>query len=130
MLSIYQKLGGDVLLHEIIDRFYCRVLDDKRINFFFSGVNFDGADMEKQIRHQRAFLKMVLGGGTQYSGRSLQDAHVPLVEQGLSDTHFDAMIENLKETLMEMKVEAKIIQEIVALVEQNRPIVLGQDPTT
>ena len=65
-------------------------------------LNFDDVDMDRQIQKQKAFLTMVFGGPNDYSGKDMREGHKHLVERGLNESHFDAVIENLAGTLKEL----------------------------
>ncbi|HBL12936.1 MAG TPA: group 1 truncated hemoglobin, partial [Cyanobacteria bacterium UBA11162] len=45
--TLYEQLGGQQAIEEIVDEFYKRVLADEIVNKFFAHT-----DMEKQRRHQ------------------------------------------------------------------------------
>ncbi|EDZ95559.1 group 1 truncated hemoglobin [Limnospira fusiformis KN01] len=95
MATLFEKLGGKDAVDLAVDKFYERVLNDDRIKHFF--VN---TDMKKQRSHQKAFLTYAFGGSDKYDGRYMREAHKALVEeQGLSSEHFDAVAEDLMETL-------------------------------
>ena len=119
--SLYDRLGGEAAVDSAVDIFYGKVLADDRINNFFEGI-----DMEKQARKQKAFLTFVFGGPNRYSGRSMRAAHAKLVGGGLVDSHFDAVVENLAETLQELGVPAPAIEEVAAIAESVRNDVLGK----
>lgn len=57
----------------------------------------------------------------------MKAAHSKLVkEYGLNDTHFDAVIENLGATLVELGVPEDLIGEAAAIAESTREQVLGR----
>ncbi|NJR62121.1 MAG: group 1 truncated hemoglobin [Cyanobacteria bacterium CRU_2_1] len=124
MKALFEKLGGSDSVELVVDKFYDRVLHDERIKHFF-----DGVDMNRQRAHQRAFLTYAFGGASHYNGRHLRAAHQELVtEKGLSSEHFDAVAEDLVETLKEMGVSQELIDEVAAVVAdpQNKQDVLNQ----
>jgi hemoglobin len=112
MTTLFEKLGGRNAIDLAVDRFYNRILNDDRIKHFFENV-----DMNQQRKHQKAFLTYAFGGTPQYQGRKMQQAHKRLVEEmNLSDEHFDAVIENLVETLKELNISDDLIQQVGAIV--------------
>ena len=122
MTTLYEKLGGEAAVNAAVDIFYRKVLADDRINHFFEGI-----DMEKQAAKQKAFLTFAFGGPNNYTGHDMRKAHERLVkEKGLSDEHFDAVMENLGATLQELNVPAELIQEAAAIAESTRNDVLGR----
>lgn len=124
MKTLFEKLGGADAVNLAVDKFYERVLQDERIKHFFADV-----DMVKQRAHQRAFLTYAFGGSDKYDGRYMREAHKDLVEKfGLNSEHFDAVAEDLMETLKEMGVGEDLLAEVaaVATAPQHKKDVLNQ----
>lgn len=119
--SLYDRIGGDAAVNAAVDIFYRKVLADDRINDFF-----DGVDMDQQAAKQKAFLTFAFGGPNNYSGKDMRDGHAHLVQRGLNDTHFDAVMENLGATLKELNVPDELIAEAAAIAESTRNDVLGR----
>ncbi|MDQ5940238.1 MAG: hemoglobin [Pseudomonadota bacterium] len=119
--TLFEQLGGEGAVDVAVDIFYRKVLADHRINRFF-----DGVDMEKQAAKQKAFLTMAFGGPANYTGKDMRDGHAKLVKMGLDDSHFDAVMENLKATLAELGVAQNLIDQVDALAETTRADVLGK----
>ncbi|MDE2624598.1 MAG: group 1 truncated hemoglobin [Betaproteobacteria bacterium] len=120
-MSLYEQIGGDAAVNAAVDIFYRKVLRDDRINRFFTGV-----DMERQAAKQKAFLTMAFGGPNNYSGLDMRRGHAHLVAQGLNDSHFDAVVENLGATLKELNVPDSLIAQVAAIAETTRNDVLGK----
>ncbi|XWK90274.1 MAG: group 1 truncated hemoglobin [Phormidium sp.] len=124
MTALFEKLGGAAAVDLAVDKFYQRVLQDDRIKHFFADV-----DMVKQRAHQKAFLTYAFGGTDKYDGRYMREAHKELVEKhGLNSEHFDAVAEDLMETLKEMGVPEDLLAEVaaVAAAPQHKRDVLNQ----
>jgi len=122
MSSLFDRLGGDAAIDVAVDRFYEKVLQDERIRHFFEGV-----DMDRQRGHQKKFLKFAFGGANGYNGRSMAVAHARLVaEMGLTDMHFDAVVENLAGVLTDLGVGNDEIGEVAGIAESVRDAVLGR----
>ncbi len=119
--SLFERLGGEAAVNAAVDIFYRKVLSDDRINTFFEGV-----DMEKQAAKQKAFLTFAFGGPNNYTGKDMRDGHAHLVKQGLSDEHFDAVVENLAATLKELNVSDELVTEVAQIAESTRNDVLGR----
>lgn len=119
--SLYDRLGGEAAVNAAVDIFYRKVLNDHRINRFF-----DNSDMDKQIAKQRAFLTMAFGGPNNYTGKDMRTAHAKMVDNGLNEDHFNAVMEHLGATLTELKVPADLIAEAAAIAESTRNDVLGR----
>ncbi len=118
---LFEQLGGSGAVDAAVDIFYRKVLNDKRINHFFEGV-----DMDKQAAKQKAFLTMAFGGPHNYTGLDMRKGHAHLVTQGLNDSHFDAVMENLAGTLKELGVADNLIGQVAAIAESTRDDVLGR----
>lgn len=122
MATLLERIGGDPAVDAAVDRFYEIVLADDRIRHFFAEV-----DMRRQANHQRPFLKYAFGGLPNYPGRALRKTHERLVnEMGLSDPHFDAVLEDLGRALADLGVGPDLIAEVVATAETTRADVLDR----
>jgi len=119
--SIFERLGGEPAVNAAVDIFYRKVLADDRIAHFFEGV-----DMDRQAAKQKAFLTMAFGGPHNYTGEDMRRGHAHLVQRGLNDSHFDAVMENLAATLQALSVPAELIAECAAIAESTRNDVLGR----
>ncbi|MDZ7958084.1 MAG: hemoglobin [Aulosira sp. DedQUE10] len=74
-------------------------------------------------------MTYAFGGTDKYDGRYMREAHKDLVEkQGLNSEHFDAVAEDLMETLKEMGVSQDLLAEVaaVAAAPQHKKDVLNQ----
>ena len=120
-MSLYTDIGGEAAVNAAVDIFYRKVLQDDRIKHFFAGV-----DMDKQAAKQKAFLTMAFGGPHNYTGEDMRKGHAHLVAQGLNDSHFDAVMENIGATLTELNVPANLIAQAAAIAESTRNDVLGK----
>lgn len=119
--NLYDRIGGEAAVNAAVDIFYRKVLADDRISGYFEDI-----DMERQAAKQKAFLTFALGGPNQYGGRDMRAGHAHLVQRGLNDTHFDAVMENLAATLQELHVPPELIAEAAAVVESTRNDVLNR----
>lgn len=119
--TLYEQLGGEAAVDAAVDVFYRKVLCDSRINAFFGGV-----DMDRQIARQRTFLTMAFGGPHNYTGADLRRGHKHLVARGLNDSHFDAVVELLGESLAELAVAPALIAQVAAIAESTRNDILNR----
>ncbi len=120
-MGLYEEIGGAQAVSAAVDIFYDKVLRDTRINRFFAGVN-----MKRQATKQKAFLTVAFGGPNGYQGLGMRKAHAHLVADGLDDSHFDAVVENLAATLKELEVADHLIAQVAAVAESTRNDVLGR----
>ena len=123
MKSLYEQLGGAEGMETAVELFYRRMLTDAQVAHFF-----DGVDMDRQMAKQTAFLTMVTGGPSHYTGRDMQAAHAHLLAQGLNDRHVDIVIAHLGETLRELGASSEQVQAVAALANSVRDAVLGRMP--
>ena len=121
MSTLFERIGGEAAVNEAVDVFYRRVLSDDRISDFFADV-----DMDRQAAKQKAFLTMVLGGPSHYTGKSMREGHAHLVARGLNDAHVDAVVEHLAETLRELGASEADIGEVTKIAESARNDVLNR----
>lgn len=120
--SLFEKIGGHEIVDVAVDIFYQKVLDDNRVNRFFRGV-----DLDDQAKKQKSFLTFAFGGPNNYTGKNVREGHAHLVsEKGLNDEHFDAILEHLGSTLVELGVPGKLIAECAAIAESTRTEVLNR----
>ncbi len=104
-----------------VDLFYRKVLNDDRVSRFF-----DDVDMDAQRAKQKSFLTMVFGGPNDYTGKDMREAHKRLVDDGLDDSHFDAVAVHLQNTLEELGVPAELVNQVMAAAAGTRDDVLNR----
>jgi len=118
MTTLFERIGGEAAVDLAVDKFYDKVLADDRIKDFFENL-----DMVAQANKQKKFLTMVFGGPNQYTGLDMRRGHAHL---GLTDEHFDAVVENLGATLKELGVADNDIAEVAKIAESTRDDVLNR----
>ncbi|MEO8900363.1 MAG: group 1 truncated hemoglobin [Polyangiaceae bacterium] len=116
--SVYERIGGDAAVDAAVDVFYRKVLADARISQFF-----DSVDMDRQRAKQKAFLTFAFGGPNQYGGQDMRAAHAKMQ---LTEQHFDAVMENLGATLVELGVPGDLIAEAAAVAMSVKSDVLNR----
>lgn len=121
MSSLYERLGGEAAVAAAVVRFYEKVMADPSLAGFFKGL-----DLSKQIDKQIAFMSMVFGAPTRFTGQDLRRAHAPLVRRGLGNAHFDAVAAHLGSTLTELGIAEDLVAEVLVLVGSTRRDVLSQ----
>lgn len=115
--SLFDQIGGKQALSAVVDDFYQRVLGDTLLKPFFNGT-----DMQKQKKHQVAFLTMALGGPSAYAGKAMKAAHVG---RGIENRHFDAVAGHLQASLVAAGVGKDQVQTILAAAASLRADVVG-----
>ncbi len=121
-IPLYDRIGGDKAMEVAVDLFYRKVLGDDLVSQFFEGVDIAGLRLK-----QKSFLAMAFGGPYQYTSLDLRKAHGRLAQDmGLNDQHFDRVAGILKETLEELQIPAKEIEEILVVIESARDDILNR----
>lgn len=116
--TLFDRIGGDAAVDAAVDIFYRKVLVDPRISHFF-----DTVDMDRQRVKQKAFLTYAFGGPANYSGKDMRAGHAHLK---LTEEHFDAVMENLGNTLKELQVPAELIAEAAKVAASVKNDVLNR----
>lgn len=110
--TLFNRIGGMPAVEAAVEIFYGKVIRDERISHFFAHI-----DMERQAGKLRGFLAYALGAPISYTGKSMRDAHHHM---RLTDAHFEAVAEQLVNTLQDLQVPESLIAEVVALVAGTR----------
>jgi hemoglobin len=109
--SLYERLGGDAALQAAVVGLYEKVMADPVLVPYFAEL-----EMDAQTKKMIGFMKMAMGGSHEYSGRDLRTAHRPLVEKGMGERHFDAVVTHLEATFEELSISEDLIAEALELV--------------
>ncbi|NOQ36889.1 MAG: hypothetical protein GQ569_13530 [Methylococcaceae bacterium] len=119
-IPLFDRVGGDKGMELVVDIFYRKVLKDDFVAPFF-----DDVDMDAQRQKQKAFLSMAFGGPYQYGSTDLRKTHQRLVDKmKMNDKHFEHILKILTETLRELDIPEKPIEEMLATLESTREDVL------
>ena len=107
---LYDRLGGEKGLTEIVDDFVNRMMNDPRVNFVRKGVtkgsilnresaewNASSANVAQLKKHFVQFLSLSTGGPAKYDGREMKGAHEGL---HISNAEMDAAIGDLERDLL------------------------------
>jgi hemoglobin len=119
--DLYSLIGGRQTVWAATESFYRRVLADESVNYFFKST-----DMANLRARQSMFISMLLGGRVVYTGKDITAAHAQSREQGLNDTHFDALLKHFRAALEEVGVTADKTQKVMKLLESRRGAVLNR----
>lgn len=104
-LSLYDRIGGETMIANLIPAFYERVLADEVLSPFFSRVPLD-----KLHAMQREFFAMATGGPIQYTGRPLSHVHQGM---GIKGHHFARFAGHLLETLRALNTSEDEANEVI-----------------
>lgn len=109
MATLYEKLGGEGAINQVVDSFYEKILSDPETSPFF-----DGVDMEKQRQKQKNFITFATGGPNNYSGKTMKDGHAHL---SITNKDFDNVVTHLVNTLKEFNVAQADIDALGSSLE-------------
>jgi hemoglobin len=120
-MTIYDEIGGGPALDAAVTDFYQRVLADPSLAPYF-----DGIDIDRLKRHQRAFFGVGLGGPVVYSGRNMAAAHAGLA---ITSDDFDALVGHLAATLTSLGVPDTTIGQIAGALAPLKADIVTADAT-
>ena len=105
--TLYEQLGGQEAIDAVVEEFYARVLADEKVKDLFKNT-----DMEKQKRHQAAFIAYATGGPNRYRGRTIKKAHEGL---GITEEQFMAVATHLSDSLKHFNVPQHLIDQVIEI---------------
>lgn len=132
-LALYDRLGGQAGISNLVADFTQRAMDDPRVNWSRRGVTQGGLSIhsgksvawnptsqhiELLKSHLTEFLALATGGPAQYTGKQIEGVHANM---HISNPEFDAAIGDLKASLDRLKIPNKEQKELLAIVESTRP---------
>lgn len=132
-LSLFERLGGQPGISNIVADFTPRVMDDPRVNWNREGVTRGGLSLHRGQsetwkptpehvatlqEHLAEFLALATGGPAHYTGGQLEIVHGNM---HISNPEFDAAIGDLKASLDKLKIPNLEQKELLAIVESTRP---------
>jgi hemoglobin len=109
--SLYDRLGGKDGIKAVVDTFVKNVAADKRINKLFAKTT--GAKLEHFKQMLIDQICEATGGDCKYTGKSMKDAHKGMK---ISETQFNALVEDLKMALEEKQVGEGERNDLFALL--------------
>ena len=118
MDTLFNKLGGQQGLEQIVDEFYKRILADNTLNHYFAHT-----DMVKQRHQQVAFFAKIFEGPDQYAGRSMEQTHTGMK---LQQQHFDAIAKHLSEAVAVRGVSPEDAKAVLTRVGTLKDAILNR----
>jgi len=106
--SLYDRLGGKDSITAVVDDFVTRVAADTRINRFFAHANVPR--LKQMLVDQ---ICQASGGSCTYSGRDMKTAHQGM---GITESDFDALVQDLVASLDTFKVGEREKSELLAIL--------------
>ena len=136
--SLFDRLGGDAGVDQIVDDWINRAMEDPRVNWRRTGVKQGGLSFRRgrslewqgdaqavanMKKHIAQFVKVATGGPVSYEGRPMKDVHAAM---RITNANFDAAIGDLKASLDKLGVPTEEQKELLAIVESTRPQVAAE----
>ena len=106
--TLYERIGGDQAIAELISKFYDRVAADPELKPFFKN-----ASMEKIRRMQREFFSAALDGPITYTGKPLGHVHHG---RGITKHHFALYVGHLINALEKLEINEQDVQDIISRI--------------
>lgn len=103
--NLYERLGGKPAIQAVVDDFIGNVAADTRINGFFANTNIPR--LNTLLVNQ---ICQATGGPCKYEGHSMKAAHAGM---GVTDAHFNALVEDLVKSLNKFNVPEKERNELL-----------------
>ena len=137
-LSLFNRLGGEAGISNIVADFTPRALQDPRVNWdrkgvkqggfsFHSGksVTWDATPQNVKMlqTHLVQFLALATGGPAHYTGKEIKSAHA---DMHISNPEFDAVLGDLKASLDRLRIPNMEQKELLAIVESTRPLIVTE----
>jgi hemoglobin len=134
-LALFDRLGGEPGISNIVADFLPRVLNDPRVNWERKGVvekrfSFRRNNGDRVLwtatpesvavleAHLVQFLALATGGPARYDGKDIKSTHDAM---RITNPEFDAVIGDLKASLDRLQIPNKEQKELLAIVESTRP---------
>ena len=115
--TLFERVGGEHTISDLIHEFYDRVLADVELKPFFKN-----ASMDKLLRMQREFFSAALNGPITYSGRPLSHVHHG---RGITKHHFALYVGHLIDTLQDQGINDQDAQEIIGRINTHSDEITG-----
>jgi hemoglobin len=135
---LYDRLGGEQGVTQLVDDFVTRALADPRVNFERKGVkqggfsihrgksvewNPNAENVAKLKQHLVQFIAVATGGPSKYDGGEMKNVHAGM---HIANPEFDAAVGDLKASLDKFQVPNSEQRELLAIIESTRPQVVEQ----
>ncbi len=121
--TLYKRLGGYDAIAAVADDFIGRLIADKQLSRFFSGVSTDSKKRIRQLVVDQ--LCAATGGPCIYIGRSMKASHEGL---GITEDDWQLAVGHLVATLDKFKVPEKEKDQLLALASSLKADIVEPSP--
>jgi hemoglobin len=137
-LSLYDRLGRESGISNIVADFTPRALQDPRVNWDRKGVKQGGFSFHcaksetwdanpQNVKiletHMVQFLTLAAGGPAHYEGKEIKSTHAGM---HISNPEFDAVMGDLKASLDRLRIPNTEQKELLSIVESTRPLIVTE----
>ena len=137
-LALFDRLGGEAGISNIVTDFTPRALDDPRVNWERKGIKRGGfsvhsgqsvawnastQNVAQLEQHMVQFLALATGGPARYTGKDIKGAHA---DMHISNAEFDAVMGDFKATLDRLAIPNREQKELLAIIESTRPQIVTE----
>jgi hemoglobin len=120
--TLFERVGGEQAIAELIHDFYDRVLTDPELKPFFKHTSID-----KLRRMQHEFFSAALDGPINYTGRPLSHVHHG---RGITKHHFALYVNHLLDTLQDCGINDRDVNEIIGRINTYADEITGDTGPT
>jgi hemoglobin len=106
--TLFERVGGEQTIRELIHEFYDRVVADPELKPFFINTS-----MDKLRRMQREFFSAALDGPINYTGRPLSHVHHG---RGITKHHFALYVGHLIDTLQDHAINDQDVNDLIGRI--------------
>jgi|SRR5436853_2198127 len=121
--SLYERLGGKPAITAVVNEFVGNVAGDSRINGFFKKVASDPKALNAFKGKLVDQICQASGGPCKYKGSDMKSAHQGM---GISDSDFNALVEDLVKALDKFNVGATEKDELLGALGGMKGDIIGQ----
>jgi len=137
-LSLFDRLGREAGISNIVADFTPRALQDPRVNWDRKGVKQGGfsvhagkpvtwdatpGNVQVLQTHLVQFLVLATGGPAHYEGKEIKTSHANM---HISNPEFDAVLGDLKASLDRLRLPNTEQKELLSIVESTRPLIVTE----
>jgi hemoglobin len=137
-LALFDRLGGEAGISNIVADITPRLLDDPRVNWARKEVKRGGLSIHRgksvtwnatpenvaQLkRHLVQFFALATGGPAKYDGKEIKPVHAGM---HIANSEFDAVVGDVKASLDKLQIPNKEQKELLAIIESTRPQIVEE----
>jgi hemoglobin len=137
-LSLFDRLGGEAGISNIVADFTPRAIQDPRVNWPRKDVKQGGFSLHSAKSetwdpnpqnlnllntHMVQFLTLATGGPAHYEGKEIKSTHAGM---HISNPEFDAVMGDLKASLDKLRIPNTEQKELLSICESTRPLIVTE----